>query len=61
MARYFKLIEITRDEYIKAVGEDLKFPFCSSVSPETDGCYIATTEYEDEIIIDMEALNYGNA
>lgn len=52
MARYFKIIEIDSDSFIKATGEDLD---CSQlVVPTDDAVYVAVDDEEYEMSIDMD-------
>lgn len=54
MARYFKIIEIDSDSFIKATGEDLD---CSQlVVPTSEAVYIAVDDEEHEIWIDVDAF-----
>lgn len=51
MARYFRLIEIERDEFVEATGEDLD---CYQLTCERNGViYIAASEEADELEIDL--------
>lgn len=53
MARYFKVVEIDRDSFIEATGEDLD---CLQLSTEHDGIgYIAVVDTgEDEITVSLD-------
>lgn len=53
--RYFKLVEIGRDEFVEATGEDLD---CCQVVSVVDGiAYVAIDESEeDELQIDLSLL-----
>lgn len=52
MARYFKVVEIDRDSFIEATGEDLD---CCQLSTVCDGTgYIAVDETEDEITVSLD-------
>lgn len=54
MARYFKLVEIDRDSFVAAVGEDLD---CLQLSSLQDGIiYTAIEDSESEIEIDLTLL-----
>lgn len=55
MARYFKVIEIGRDEFVSKMGDDLD---CCQLAANIDGiCYVAVDdEQEDEINIDIDCL-----
>lgn len=55
MARYFKVVEIDRDSFIGATGEDLD---CCQLATNVDGiCYVAVDdEQEDEININIDYL-----
>lgn len=51
MARYFKLVEIDRDSFVAAVGEDLD---CLQLNSLQDGIiYTAIEDSESEIEIDL--------
>lgn len=53
MAKYFKVVEITEEEFINATGEELD---CCQVSiPTSDGVFVGVDEerkYEIEIPLD---------
>lgn len=52
MARYFKIVEIDSDSFIKVTGEDLD---CSQlVVPTDDAVYVAVDDEEYEMSIDMD-------
>lgn len=51
MARYFKLVEIDRDSFVAAVGEDLDCLQLSSLQDEI--IYTAIEDSESEIEIDL--------
>lgn len=52
MAKYFKIVEIDSDSFIKATGEDLD---CSQlVVPTDDAVYVAVDDEEYEMSIDMD-------
>lgn len=55
MARYFKVIEIGRDDFVSKMGCDLD---CCQLAENIDGiCYLAVDdEQEDEINIDIDCL-----
>ena len=55
MTRYFKIVEIKRDDFVSKVGQDLD---CYQLAANVDGiCYIAVDdEQEDEIAIDIDCL-----
>lgn len=57
MARYFKIIEIDSDSFIKATSEDLDC--CQLVIPTTDGVYAAVDDEEDEMNIPMDTFEEG--
>ena len=54
MARYFKIIEIHRDSFFEATGDDLD---CSQlITPTNEAVYVAvddTKEYEITIPLDV--------
>lgn len=51
MAKYFRLIEIERDEFVEATGEDLD---CYQLTCERNGViYIAASEDAEELEIDL--------
>lgn len=53
MAKYFKLIEIDRDKFVNAVGEDLDC--CQVVVPINNALFVAVNEDEEyEINIPLE-------
>lgn len=56
MARYFKVVEIDRDSFIEATGEDLD---CLQLSTECDGFgYVAVDDTEeDEITVSLDIFN----
>lgn len=53
MARYFKVVEIDRDSFIEATGEDLD---CCQLSTVYDGIgYVAVDDTEeDEITVSLD-------
>lgn len=52
MARYFKMVEIDRDSFIEAIGEDLD---CLQMADVCDGIgYVAVDDTEDEISVPLE-------
>lgn len=54
MARYFKIIEIDSDSFIKATGGDLD---CSQlVVPTSESVYVAIDDEEQEMWLDMDAF-----
>lgn len=54
MARYFKLVEIDRDSFVEAVGEDLD---CMQLCSVRDGIiYAAIEDSEAELEIDLTLL-----
>lgn len=54
MARYFKLVEIDRDSFVEAVGEDLD---CLQLCSVQDGViYAAIEDSETELEIDLTLL-----
>ena len=54
MARYFKLVEIDRDSFIEATGDDLD---CLQVVDVCEGVgYVAIADTETEMIIDLDVL-----
>lgn len=57
MARYFKVIEIERHEFINAIGEDLD---CAQmVAPTEYGVFAAIDEdTEDELSIPLDMFDY---
>lgn len=57
MGRYFKVVEITQAEFVNKVGDDVSGPWCQIVSPENDGCYLATRDDETEIVVEMDTMN----
>ena len=57
MARYFKVVEITQDDFVDKVGDDVSGPWCQIMSPEDDGCYLATRDGETEIVVEMDTMN----
>lgn len=59
MARYFKVIEIGRDDFVSKMGDDLD---CCQLAANIDGiCYVAVDdEREDEINIDIDCLYMQN-
>ena len=56
MARYFKVVEIDRDSFIEATGEDLD---CCRLSAVCDGIgYVAVDDTEeDEITVSLDIFN----
>lgn len=52
MARYFKIIEIDRDSFVEATGEDLDC--CQLVVPSGGEVYIAVDDEEHEMSVPME-------
>lgn len=56
MARYFKITEITEDEYVEAVGEDLGV-WCQAVDPVPGAVYVAMDDDEEELTIYMDTLD----
>lgn len=57
MGRYFKVVEITQFDFVNKVGDDISGPWCQIVSPEDDGCYLATRDGEPEIVVEMDTMN----
>lgn len=56
MARYFKVIEIDSDSFIRATGEDLDC--CQLVVGTSDSIFVAIDECEeDEIRISLELFD----
>ena len=54
MARYFKMVEINRDSFIEATGDDLD---CLQVVDVCEGIgYIAIADTEEEMIIDLDVF-----
>ena len=55
MARYFKVVEIDRDSFIREMGEDLD---CCQLATNIDGIYYVAVddEQEDEININIDCL-----
>lgn len=52
MARYFKIIEIDSDSFIKATGGDLD---CSQlVVPTSESVYVAIDDEEQEMWLDID-------
>ena len=55
MTRYFKLVEITAEEYENDTGY-VDGPWCQSVDPEDGAVYIVTDSDENSIEIDMDTI-----
>lgn len=54
MARYFKLVEIDRDSFIEATGDDLD---CLQVVDVCEGIgYVAIADTETEMTIDLDVF-----
>lgn len=54
MARYFKLVEIDRDSFIEATGDDLD---CLQAVDVCEGVgYVAIADTETEMIIDLDVF-----
>lgn len=58
MTRYFKVVEIDRDSFIGAMGEDLD---CNQLCGVCDGIgYVAVDDTEeDEITVSLDFFNDG--
>ena len=56
MALYFKLVEITDDEFEEGTGYGFDGPWCQSIDPVDGAVYIATRADMDRIEIEMDAL-----
>lgn len=54
MARYFKIIEIDRDSFVEATGEDLDC--CQLVVPSGGEVYVAVDDKEYEMDVPMETF-----
>lgn len=56
MSRYFKLIEIDRDEFINATGEDLDC--CQLIVPTNECVFVAIDEDEEyEMSIPLDSFD----
>lgn len=53
MARYFKIIEIDSDSFIKVTGKDLD-GCCQIKVGTSDAVYVAVDDYEEEIQVALE-------
>lgn len=62
MERYFKLVEITADEYESGTGY-IGGPWCQTIDPVDGAVYIATYTDELSIEIDMDTIEcaFGEA
>lgn len=56
MSRYFKLTEISQEEYIDAGGEDLG-PWSQCIDPMPGAVYVAIAEANDDIEIPADSLD----
>lgn len=57
MARYFKMVEISENEYEEETGEVFDDCWCQSINPVNGAIYIAVDDEEyDEIEINIEAI-----
>ena len=54
MARYFKIIEIDRDSFVEATGEDLDC--CQLVVPFGGEVYVAVDDEEYEMSVPLETF-----
>ena len=54
MARYFKIIEIDRDSFVEATGEDLDC--CQLVVPSGSEVYVAVDDEEYEMSVPLETF-----
>lgn len=57
MARYFKIVEITREEFVSATGEDISI-YSQVMAAEKDGSYVAVDDDDDYMDISIEAMNF---
>jgi len=54
MSRYFKIIEIDRDSFVEATGEDLDC--CQLVVPSGGEVYVAVDDEEYEMSVPLETF-----
>ena len=57
MVRYFKIVEITPENFKESTGEGLGY-FSQVVSVQKDACYIAVADDVECIEVEKEAMDY---
>ena len=57
MARYFKVIEIEHEDFIKATGEDLGYYMQSTIPVNEDVFVVVDDEYESEFYVSLECFD----
>lgn len=55
--KFFKIVEITKDEYINKTNDVTAAMFSQSVNPEDDGVYVALdVDEEYELCVDVDSF-----